>query len=136
MTETNEARARARAPHIIHLLKKIRNGPHGRQPPHTVVANSGIETGNRDAAKIAAKPAVKPPRRPSKPSALVDLAALDHVAPVMGRPHHGVIQRDLAPLIAQSHEVLGQGAFGKVHGVSVKGSHPLCIKVMGDQTKR
>ena len=51
----------------------------------------------------------------------------------MGRPRHGVVQRDLTQLIANSHEVLGQGSYGSVKAVTVKGCDPLCIKVMQSQ---
>ena len=45
----------------------------------------------------------------------------------------GVALRDLTGVINNSHEVLGQGGFGRVAAVDIAGCQPLCVKTILDE---
>ena len=45
----------------------------------------------------------------------------------------GVALRDLTGVIENSHEVLGEGAYGCVAAVDIDGCQPLCVKTIFDE---
>lgn len=46
---------------------------------------------------------------------------------------NGVALRDLNGVIENSHEVLGEGGYGRVLAVDIAGCPPLCVKIIFDE---